>query len=335
MSTRHLPASALFTTAAVLAAIGTTALTANAAIPPTVASVSGGTLTVVAGLGDDNRIIISQTVPATEVRVRDAAAQITATFPCSNLSPNEITCPANFAQRLDIDLRDGDDVVRNTTPRPSFLRGGPGDDQLSGEAGADVFIGGLGIDTVTYEARTAPVTVAVDALALDGAPNEQDEVRTDVENVRGGQANDVLVGSATANGLSGGAGNDFLIGGSGDDLLDGGPGADRMGGGLGSDTVTYATRAARVDVSLDGLPDDGQAGEADNALSDVENAIGGGAADRLTGNARPNHLEGRSGSDVLAGLDGPDLLTGGADVDAGNGGAGPDVCNTEVTVNCP
>jgi Ca2+-binding RTX toxin-like protein len=67
----------------------------------------------------------------------------------------------------------------------------------------------------------------------------------------------------------------------------------------------------------------------------VENAS---AAGRLTASpATPGRTtwQGRSGSDVLAGLDGPDLLTGGADVDAGNGGAGPDVCNTEVTVNCP
>jgi len=337
MSTRHLPASALFTTAAVLATLGTTALTAasaNAAQPPTVASVAGGTLTVVAGPGFDNRITVLQTIPA-QVRVRDAARPIVTAFPCVNLAANEISCPANFAQRLDISLQDGNDVVNNTTTRPSVLRGGSGQDLLSGALGADVFLGGSGIDTVTYQARTAAVTVRVDGVALDGQPNEQDDVRTDVENVIGGRGNDVLIGSAAANRLSGGGGTDQLFGLLGNDVLDGGAAADRMFGGVGVDTATYAARTSSVIVSLDDLANDGQPGEADNAHSDVENVIGGGAADRLTGSASPNRLEGRSGSDRLLGLNGADTLVGGADADFGDGGNQIDVCDTEFTVNCP
>jgi serralysin len=47
-----------------------------------------------------------------------------------------------------------------------------------------------------------------------------------IENARGGAADDRLVGNALANRLEGGAGNDTLVGGGGDDILDGGDGLD-------------------------------------------------------------------------------------------------------------
>lgn len=338
MRTRHLAASAVVTSAAVLTAFGTTALltttTASAATPTTVASVSGGTLTVVAGTGFANRITVLQTSPAA-VRVRDALRPITTSFPCTNLAANEISCPANFAQRLDVSLQDGDDTAHNATLRSAVLRGGPGQDVLSGAGGADVFVGGLGRDTVTYQARTAAVSVRLDGIALDGQPGEQDDVRPDVEDVTGGRGDDQLVGSAVANRLSGAAGDDVLLGLGGADLLDGGAGADEVFGGTGTDRATYAARTAPVVVSLDDLPGDGQTGEGDNVHGDVEDVDGGGAADRLTGNAARNTLRGGSGSDRLLGLDGPDRLEGGADVDFGNGGAGVDSCATEVAVACP
>ena len=337
MSTRHLPAPAVVAAAAVLAALGATALvpaTATAQTPPTVASVAGGTLTVVAGPGFANRITVLQTSPAA-VRVRDALRPITTSFPCTNLAANEISCPANFAQRLDLSLRDGDDTAHNATTRRAVLRGGEGNDVLSGALGADVFTGGGGQDLVTYQARTTAVAVRLDGIALDGQVNEQDDVRPDVEDVRGGRGNDVLIGSAVANRLFGAEGADLLHALGGNDLLDGGAGADRHLGGTGTDTATYAARTAPVVVDLDDVADDGQAGEADDVRSDVEVVIGGTAADRLTGSAGPNRLEGRSGSDRLSGLGGDDRLLGGADVDFGNGGTGVDACDTEVAVACP
>ena len=337
MSTRHLPATAVLTAATVLAAVGTAALlpaTAGAANPPTVATVAGGTLTIVAGPGFANRMTVLQRSPST-VSVRDALRPITTVFPCTNSAPNEISCPDNFAQRLQISLGDGNDVVHNATTRSTVLRGDAGDDVLSGGLGADVFVGGGGRDLVTYQARTAAVTVRLDGVALDGQVNEQDDVRTDVEDVRGGRGNDQLVGSAAANRLFGDRGRDGLAGLGGNDLLDGGADADALAGGSGVDTATYAERTARVFVDLDGVADDGQAGEGDNARTDLENVIGGTAADRLTGNASANRLEGRSGSDRLSGLNGADVLDGGADADIGDGGAQVDVCTTEVAVNCP
>ena len=56
----------------------------------------------------------------------------------------------------------------------------------------------------------------------------------------------------------------------------------------------------------------------------IENAIGGGGADRITGNSAANALQGRNGMDTLVGNAGNDTLTGGAHSDTLTGGAGND-----------
>jgi serralysin len=61
-----------------------------------------------------------------------------------------------------------------------------------------------------------------------------------------------------------------------------------------------------------------------NPASLIENAIGGGGADTLRGNAAANRLEGGAGADLLVGLDGADLLIGGGGADTLRGGAGDD-----------
>jgi hypothetical protein len=59
----------------------------------------------------------------------------------------------------------------------------------------------------------------------------------------------------------------------------------------------------------------------------IENAIGGGAADRLTGNQLDNVLAGNGGGDSIVGGDGADGLKGGAGPDTLSGGAGDDMLN--------
>jgi methionine-rich copper-binding protein CopC len=56
----------------------------------------------------------------------------------------------------------------------------------------------------------------------------------------------------------------------------------------------------------------------------IENAVGGGGADQITGNAAANRLDGGAGSDVIAGLDGDDTLIGGLGNDKIDGGLGTD-----------
>ncbi len=61
-----------------------------------------------------------------------------------------------------------------------------------------------------------------------------------------------------------------------------------------------------------------------NPASLIENAIGGAAADRITGNQAGNSLTGGLGNDTLNGLQGNDTLTGGAGSDYMDGGDGND-----------
>ena len=126
-----------------------------------------------------------------------------------------------------------------------------------------------------------------------------------------------------------------LLGGAGDDTLTGNNATNelvrrrgqrparprprhrrrRATAGADTDTVTYSTRTAPVTANLDGVANDGEAGENDRIDTDVENLTGGSANDRLTGDAGGNVLNGGTGNDVLDGGLGADLLLGGSGTD--------------------
>lgn len=221
------------------------------------------------------------------------------------------------------------------------LRGGPGTaaDTLSGGAANDTLFGGLGTntgpdgadtfngdahttgDTVSYAGRTDAITADLDGTADDGGTGEGDDINTTVENLTGGSTGDTLTGNASANTIDGAGGNDDLAGGTGAAA----DGADSLIGGSGTeDEVSYASRtdgvntgtADDLDVDLDGVADDGFAGELDNVGATVENVIGGAGDDDLTGNTGANELTGNGGDDELkggtsVGADGADAFSGG------------------------
>jgi hypothetical protein len=154
----------------------------------------------------------------------------------------------------------GDDVLLGDTGA-DVLIGGPGDDALDGgdgpdtlesyiggygidggidpsdTAGSDRLSGGLGNDSVSYEARTDPLTITVDGVADDGAPGEADDIRLDVEVVQGGESDDAISGNEGPNELIGGGGDDVIRGGGGDDDIGGAEGSDLVLGNEGADTV--------------------------------------------------------------------------------------------------
>jgi Ca2+-binding RTX toxin-like protein len=154
--------------------------------------------------------------------------------------------------------------------------------------------------------------------------------------VRAGNGDDVVQGGfAFVEELYGGPGADTLRGGPEPDYLDGGPGADTISGGTSAlchagtcrvhfDEVSYAARANSVRVDPDGVADDGERGERDNVLPDVEVTTGGAGDDVLTGTDRASRLRGGRGDDVLNGKGGPDALAGEAGNDTVSGGLGRD-----------
>jgi Ca2+-binding RTX toxin-like protein len=193
--------------------------------------------------------------------------------------------------------------------------------------------------TVTESDTPADVADADDGIT--GA-DEHDDVRSDVENLKGGPGNDELTGNSHSNLIDGGGGDDDLAGGiagadcSHDiDTLNGGLGDDvfRMGnapncadiidGAAGRDTVDYELRADGVVVTLEGTPNDG-AGESDNVKSTIEVALGGDGNDTLTGGNAADELHGGPGNDVLRGGPGNDTLVGGTGNDTLSGEIGDD-----------
>ena len=234
---------------------------------------------------------------------------------------------------------------------------GSGNDQMYGDdgndffrsgslaldgAGADIINGGPGVDTLEYVDRPGDLSVSIDNPVLgDGQPGEGDQVMQ-MEIVRTLGGNDLILDSSAAglanvfygmggnDTLDGGRGNDRLYGGddsgtaaTGDDVLDGGEGADLFSGGDGIDSARFSSRSAPVTVILDGAPGDGEAGENDNVLDDVETVLGGGGADMLGGSDGRDTLRGGGSADVVDGGDGVDVLAGedGDDLIAARDGA--------------
>jgi Ca2+-binding RTX toxin-like protein len=200
----------------------------------------------------------------------------------------------------------------------NVLTGWLGDDVLQGGAGNDQLFGSAGVDTASYAAAGAAVSVRLNAnTASDGEGGT--DVLNAIENAIGSAYNDLLVGNAVGNALTGGLGRDTLLGLGGNDILIGGTGAaNQMQGGLGDDLYLvdavgdtllelvgegtdrvqttldrYALRANIEDLSYAGWSDFAGVG---NALN---NLIAGGAGnDSLTGGQGDDTLFGGDGFDV-------------------------------------
>jgi Ca2+-binding RTX toxin-like protein len=128
------------------------------------------------------------------------------------------------------------------------LFGGAGADLLDGGAGADIISGGVGDDKADYRGRRRALVVSLDGKANDGQIGEGDNV--DTEGILGGRGDDLLIGDAKNNYLSGGLGSDTLIGNGGDDRFSAAPsgetGVDSLSGGDGNDFFQMQDRVKDI-----------------------------------------------------------------------------------------
>ncbi|MGA0533507.1 calcium-binding protein [Hansschlegelia sp. KR7-227] len=141
--------------------------------------------------------------------------------------------------------------------------GGGGNDTLQGGLWGDTFIGGSGIDTVSYS-RTDMKSLVVNLSTGRGSGNYEaiGDRFLSIENVTGSAFGDNITGSSVANRLNGQVGNDVLKGGRGADDLLGGAGTDRFiysgiadSGGLASqrDEIMDFSRAETDRINLSAI----------------------------------------------------------------------------------
>ncbi|QIS94617.1 hypothetical protein FQ775_23720 [Nitratireductor mangrovi] len=125
------------------------------------------------------------------------------------------------------------------------IEGGAGDDLIAGLGGADVLIGGSGVDTADYSASGGRIAVNLSTGYAAGGDAHGDTL-SGIENLIGTNValTDFLTGDAGANRIEGLAG---------DDEINGKEGADIFVGGGGDDLFIFDTAlgAGNIDAILD------------------------------------------------------------------------------------
>jgi Ca2+-binding RTX toxin-like protein len=131
--------------------------------------------------------------------------------------------------------------------------------------------------------------------------------------LKGGDGNDVIEGGFGSDTLVGGDGDDNLDGGGDNDVFSPGSGTNQIDGGSGTDTVIYSGDVSKEEgISLDLIIGTCiHDGNAQDTLSNIENAYGTEYDDMLQGDDKDNVLVGQGGNDYLAPGSGYDILNGG------------------------
>ena len=181
---------------------------------------------------------------------------------------------------------DGDDLIAGEGGDDG-LSGGKGDDILIGGLGKDTLDGGDGKDTASYAYSSGSVIVDL-SDPTQGAGEAQGDVLISIENIIGSRSDDRFVA-----GWGGDTHNQYNT-----------MTARYYQGGDGFDTVDFSKSPEGVVVSL-ATNSIGSGGYAAGATFDsIENLIGTGYSDELTGNTASNILQGGVGNDTFYGSTG-------------------------------
>jgi Ca2+-binding RTX toxin-like protein len=220
-----------------------------------------------------------------------------------------------------VDLGDGDDSAylgyRNSDmPSYSQWAGFPvvsKNDTVVGGAGSDIVTGGAGDDMIYGDAKTSVSA----AIALG---NTQQALAGQGEWLNGGDGDDTLIGSATADFLAGGAGADLLVGGAGDDAL------------LGDNDAMLSSRPTNSAWHVDTTDYTIKFNLNFNWYNDPPTPETSGN-DVMYAGAGNDYAVGGYGNDVIFGEGGNDILRGGGDDDVVFGGDGNDVIFGDMADN--
>ena len=235
-------------------------------------------------------------------------APLTAGSGCIQVNPTEVSCFRGSGPNIaTINLGDGDDRLgADFVGAALFVRGGDGNDSIDGADGGDAIDGEAGNDRL--QGASGNESSTADPATTCSSPTTSRLATT----------SRTAVTATTAS--------------SGTAI----PGTTSTRAVRASTSSTSARPTPRLSVSLDGVANDGPAGQADNAGTDIENIKGGRGNDTLVGNTGRNLLEGFAGDDTLRGgtplriitaplgLVGDDTLDGGIGSDAMAGEGGDD-----------
>ena len=219
------------------------------------------------------------------------------------------------------DIMSGDD-------NDNFLDGREGNDTLSGLGGFDTFRGSQGNDVIdgggdrdrveyhrdAERGGTSGVVVDLSAgTATDGFGDT--DTLISIEDVRGTEFDDTIIGTDGRNNIRPGAGNDVIDGGGEENVFQG-------------DQVEYSDEEATTGITVTFTSDDDATvidwnGDTDT-LIDIEEVFGTDFADTMTGAEGHQWLGGGGGDDILSGGEGDDDLSGGNGDDTLDGGVGGD-----------
>ena len=243
-----------------------------------------------------------------------------------------------------VDTFTGDTYANRLTGNSGndLLNGGLGDDtylfDVDTNQGADTLTDAGGVDTLDFSATSSAKNLTIN-LTL-AAAQQTDGVTffcsftngISMENVIGGEGNDIISGNGSDNTLTGNGGNDTISGAAGKDTISGGAGNDTLQGGNNDDTFVF--NAGIANQGLDTVSDSGGTDTLDfsatsglgitfnlgttviqtvalsaptnlrvqlTAVAAFENVIGGSGNDTLTGNAAVNTFTGNAGNDTIHG----------------------------------
>jgi Ca2+-binding RTX toxin-like protein len=225
-------------------------------------------------------------------------------------------------------------VAEDTISNIEGVRGGLGDDTLTGDAFANLLDGGANADTLNGGGGND--TYVVDSTGdkvIETEGNGTDVVETSASfsirgeyvedltltepfftspniNATGNALDNTIIGNSGDNFLDGGARDDKLQGDAGDDTLSGGKGADTMQGGVGNDIYLVDNAGDEV-IEADGEGTDLVESSCSFSLAGefVENLTLTGTAANASGNSLDNTLAGNSGNNTLTGAEGADTFT--------------------------
>ena len=216
----------------------------------------------------------------------------------------------------------GDDILRGT-PNDDFMDGLPGNDRFISSPGNDRINGNDGIDLILY--NNSPVGVDIDLSAgTASGGNAEGDFLENIEQIRGSNFADRLVGDAEFNTFFGRNGNDTLeagiVGGAlfgqnNDDLLIGSDIQDTLNGGNGNDTLHGGDDD---DLLVGGRDNDLINGDGGN-----DNINSGSGDDLINGGGGNDNINTSSGLDTIAGTS--FLTLGVGEIDTIRGGADADV----------